>query len=109
MGTFVVYNLLSQIEAQYTYDGIRQWFKDNPDRTDCKTETFTVRRDSIKEDILKNAEAGTTLQEDPQSGNFAKSLSKKTAKKPKKATKVKKAAKTSKKTKKTKKAAKKAK
>ena len=97
MGSFIVYNLLSQVEAQYTYDGIRQWFKDNPDRASCKTETFTVRCDHVKEDILKNSEVGVILQEDPQNDDFAKSLPKKTTKKVKK---VKQAAKTTKKTKK---------
>jgi hypothetical protein len=96
MGTFVIYNLLTQVEAQYTYDGIRQWFKDNPDRNDCKTESVSVRRDHVKEDILKNAEAGAILKEDAQNSNFTKSLPKKT----KKAKKVKKAAKTTTKTKK---------
>jgi len=95
MATFVVYNSLYQIEAQYTYDGIRQWFKDNPSRTECATETFMVRRDHIKEDILENSEAGTTLQEDATNTNFEASLPKKKAKKNKKKA-AKKAAKKSK-------------
>lgn len=62
--TFIVYNLLTQSEAQYAYDGIRQWFKDNPSKNKCVTETFVVHRDSIKEDILKNSEKGTVISEE---------------------------------------------
>ena len=62
--TFIVYNLLSPTEAQYAYDGIRQWFKDNPNKKECATESFVVHRDSIKEDILKNSEAGTVISEE---------------------------------------------
>lgn len=81
MATFVVYSKLSQKEAQYAYDGIRKWFKDNPDRDDCVTETFTVRRDHIKEDILAAAEKGVKLTEAAKNKSFKKSLPKKTSKK----------------------------
>ena len=93
MATFVVYSKLTQKEAQYTYDGIRKWFENNPNRNDCVTETFTVRRNHIKEDILKHAEDGVILSEAPKNKNFKKSLpSEKKAKKPVKKT-VKKTAK----------------
>jgi len=62
--TFIVYNLLTPAEAQYAYDGIRQWFKDNPNKKECATEAFVVHRNSIKEDILKNSEAGTVISEE---------------------------------------------
>jgi len=61
VGSFIVYNLLTQSEAQYAYDGIRKWFKDNPKRKICKTETFVVNRSSIKKDILKNSEPGIII------------------------------------------------
>jgi hypothetical protein len=75
MATFIVYSLLTQKEAQFAYDGIKKWFKKNPDRDDCATETFTVRRDHIKDDILKHSDKGVVLKE------------KAVKKKPKKATK----------------------
>lgn len=81
MATFVVYSELSQKEAQYTYDGIRKWFKDNPDRDDCVTETFTVRRDHIKEDILAASKKGVKLTETAKNKSFKKSLPKKITKK----------------------------
>jgi hypothetical protein len=70
---FVVYSLLAQKDAQFAYTGITKWFKDNPDRDECVTETFTVRRGHVKEDILKNSEAGVVLKE--------KNTSKKTSEK----------------------------
>lgn len=99
MGSFVFYPLWDQKTAQYCYDGIRKWFIDNPDRDTCKTESCTIRREHIKEDILKNSEDGVTLQEEAKNKNFKKSLPK--DKKPKK-----KAKKTDKKAKKTTKKAK---
>lgn len=87
MATFVVYNKLTKKEAQFAYDGITKWFKKNPDRTDCKTETFTVRRDHIKEDILKHSEDGVVLKEPgAKKKPAAKKTVKKTAKKPAKKT-----------------------
>lgn len=80
---FVVYELLNQKEAQFAYDGIKKWFKQNPDRDDCKTETFTVRRAHIKEDILKHSKKGVVLKEKATK----KKPTKKTAKKTKKAAK----------------------
>jgi hypothetical protein len=71
---FVVYSLLSKKEAQYAYDGIRQWFKDNPDRDTCQTESFSVRRDHIKEDILASSVKGTVLEDSPKNKNFKASL-----------------------------------
>jgi hypothetical protein len=58
---FVVYNLLTQKQALFAFKGITKWFKDNPDRDDCITESFTVRRGHIKEDILSNSAKGVTL------------------------------------------------
>jgi len=90
---FVVYNKLTKKEAQFAYDGITKWFKKNPDRTDCKTETFTVRRDHIKEDILKNSDDGVVLKEPgAKKKPAAKKPAKKVVKKPTKKT-AKKAAK----------------
>lgn len=85
MATFVVWSLLTQKEAQFAYDGIRKWFKKNPDRDDCVTETFTVRRDHIEEDILKNSEKGVKLvdkakKKKPAKKKVAKKSVKKTAK-----------------------------
>ena len=90
---FVVYNKLTKKEAQFAYDGITKWFKKNPDRTDCKTETFTVRRDHVKEDILKHSDDGVVLKEPTtKKAKPAKKVVKKPAKKPAKKT-TKKAAK----------------
>jgi len=61
---FVMYSLLTPTQAQYAYDGIRQWFKDNPSKDECITESFTAHRASLKEDILKNSEAGTVISEE---------------------------------------------
>lgn len=77
---FVVYALLTQKEAQFAYDGIKKWFKKNPDRDDCITESFTVRRDHIKEDILKNSQKGVVLKE-KTTKKKVKKAPKKTAKK----------------------------
>jgi hypothetical protein len=74
MGMFVYYPLWDQKTAQYCYDGIRKWFKDNPNKNECKTESCTIRRASIKEDILENSEKGVVLQEDPKNKDFKKSL-----------------------------------
>lgn len=83
MGMFVMYAKLTQKEAQFAYDGITKWFKKNPDRTDCKTETFTVRRDHIKEDILKNSQDGVALKEPgAKKAKPAKKSAKKVVKKP---------------------------
>lgn len=80
MATFVYYALLNQKDAQYCYDGIRKWFQDNPDRVDCQTETFKVRRGHLKEDILANSEKSVVLKE--KSGK--KPIKKKAPKKVKK-------------------------
>jgi hypothetical protein len=89
MATFVYLPLWTQKEAQYAYDGIRQWFKDNPNKDVCKTESCAIRRASIKEDILENSEKGVVLQEDPKNKDFKKSLpeDEKPAKKAKKSAK----------------------
>lgn len=79
--TFVYYPLLSQTQAQYTYDGIREWFKNNPGRNECQCEGFTVRRDHIKEDILKESVPNTFLSEIPENDDFSKSLPKSNKKK----------------------------
>ncbi len=79
MATFVIYSLLDQKSAQYCYDGIKKWFKDNPDRDDCQTETFKVRRGHLKEDILQHCEKGVVLKE-----KGSKKSAKKPAKKAKK-------------------------
>ncbi len=83
MATFIVYSLLTQKEAQRAYTGITKWFKQNPDRDDCKTETFTVRRDHIKEDILANSEKGVRLVDKPAKKKAAvkKKATKKTSRK----------------------------
>lgn len=85
MATFVYYPLWDQKTAQYCYDGIRKWFNDNPNKDVCKTESCAIRRDHIKDDILKNSEKGVVLQEDPKNKDFKKSLPKE--KSPKKAAK----------------------
>ena len=76
MATFVYYPLWDQKTAQYCYDGIRQWFKDHPDKDVCKTVSCAIRRGSIKEDILKNSEKGVSLSEDPENKDFTQSLPK---------------------------------
>jgi hypothetical protein len=98
MGMFVYYPLLTQSQAQYTYDGIRKWFEDHPERDDCKTESFVAHRNSLKEDILKNSEKDVVLQETPKHSDFSKSLQSEKPKK--KATKKAAATKTAKATKK---------
>ena len=71
---FIVYSLLNQKEAQYAYDGVRNWFKNNPDKKVCRTEYFSVRCDHIKEDILSQSEKEVLLQENPQNKCFNASL-----------------------------------
>jgi hypothetical protein len=80
MATFVIYARLNQKDAQYCYDGIKKWFQNNPDRIDCQTETFKVRRGHLKEDILQHCEKGVVLKE-----KGGKKLTKKSVKKAKKA------------------------
>jgi hypothetical protein len=53
---------LAQTEAQEAYTAIQKWFKENPDRKDCQTEDFVVRRDSVKEDILEHSVIGVELK-----------------------------------------------
>ena len=77
MATFVYYPRLDQKQAQYVYDGIRQWFKDNPERDYCQCENFRVRRDHVKEDILAQCETGVKIKEEIVNKDFTKSLPKK--------------------------------
>lgn len=83
MGTFIFYSLLDQKSAQYCYDGIKKWFKDNPDRDDCQTETFKVRRGHIKADILQHCLEGVVLKEKGAKKPVKKKVTKKTTKRAK--------------------------
>lgn len=84
MTMFVIYARLNQRKAQYVYNAIKKWFKNNPDRIDCQTETFKVRRDHLKEDILEHCEKGVKLTDKPTKKKPAKKTKKTTKKKVKK-------------------------
>ena len=81
MATFIIYPLWTKKRAQFCYDGITQWFIDNPDRDDCNTESCTIRRGHVKEDILKNSVKGVVLKEPKLKKKPAKKAAKKTSKK----------------------------
>lgn len=61
----VIYKTLTETEirrdARSAVRKINKWFKQNPQRTDCKTEgwygqMFMVRRDSVSKDVHAAAE-----------------------------------------------------
>lgn len=59
MTTFIVSRKLSIKEATESIPQIEQWFKKNPSRKICRTDTFVVRRGFVGTDIL----AHTNLKE----------------------------------------------
>ena len=63
MSMFVIYDRLSQLEANVSYQGITKWFKNNPRRKVCKTDYFNVRRGHVKEDLLKHSVKDAVITE----------------------------------------------
>ncbi|KKN58919.1 hypothetical protein LCGC14_0547210 [marine sediment metagenome] len=59
----IIFNKLSQEDAQLLYTQINEWFKDNPKRRKCHTDLFNIRRGHVKEDILERSEDGVNIVE----------------------------------------------
>jgi hypothetical protein len=60
---FVIYNLLTQRDAQKTYDGLLEWFKEYPTRKVCHTDLGKVKRGFIKSDLLRFCCYGVKLKD----------------------------------------------
>lgn len=54
MSRFIVTSKLTLKECIEALPDIEKWFRDNPSRKVCRTETFTVRRGYIATDLLKH-------------------------------------------------------
>lgn len=62
MGTFVLYSPIDQKTATKSWKGLKEWFRNNPDRTDCVTERGTIQRKTLKKDFLRQCEKGVKLK-----------------------------------------------
>lgn len=50
----IIFPKLTKEEADVCIKDIQEWFTKNPRRKVCKTDLFTVRRNSIVQDILRH-------------------------------------------------------
>ena len=56
MGRIIITRKLTMKEALESIPQIESWFKKNPKRKVCRTDTFKVRRGFAGTDILKHTE-----------------------------------------------------
>lgn len=57
---FIISKKLTIQEALENMPAIEKWFKDNPTRKKCQTETFSVRRGFTATDVLSHTDLLTT-------------------------------------------------
>ena len=62
---FVIYSKIEQKEAQKNYTALKKWFDEHPDRNDCVCDMGTIKRGSIKEDVLKRCKDDVVLKDKP--------------------------------------------
>ena len=56
MARFIVSKKLTIQEAVYAIIGLEKWFKENPKRRVCRTETFVVKRGMVGTEVLKHTD-----------------------------------------------------
>ncbi|MEK6879799.1 MAG: hypothetical protein AABY22_09345 [Nanoarchaeota archaeon] len=52
--SFILFNKFNKKDAKKLLTDMEEWFKNNPKRRVCYTDLFKIRRNHIKEDILKH-------------------------------------------------------
>ncbi len=56
MAGFIVYKKFTLKQAERCIAQLEKWFENNPKRKVCRTDLFEVRRDHVREEILKHTQ-----------------------------------------------------